>query len=44
MRTLTPLLLSVDAGALPAGLYVVRSMVRTASGTEALTRTFTVVR
>ena len=36
--------LSVDARGLPAGLYVIRTTVRTATGTEALTRTFTVVK
>ena len=36
--------LSVDARGLPAGLYVIRTTVRTATGTEALTRTFTIVK
>ena len=36
--------LSVDARDLAPGLYVIRTTVRTATGTEALTRTFTVVK
>ena len=36
--------LRVDASRLPAGVYVVRSTIRTAGGTDSLTQTFTVVR